>query len=410
MNLSNLINTIQQTFFMIKPKKVEQFCPIHQTISEGFSPQEFTEFYALSVKESFMQGQDVFHEHDAPDSFHIILEGEAEVYVSRENELNEMQDHVIATLKKNDVIGDMALVENKPRSASVRAKTLLTVLTFKMDEVKLKPDIFNRLIQNMARILSERLRFTNQVTVKKMQESLAQAQARNVLGVFMVAIFWLISLYTLSLTSLISLEKHLSNSTFLSIGLIFFFASGIILAMRLTGLPLSRFGISFDNVFQKSMQAIFYTLPMMCLFLMIKVYFVYCTEQGQTLHVFSGFDEGISDGQFSLSLYLTVIFLYALLCPVQELVTRSALQSTFFYFLPGSLFFREWNAIILSNLIFSSAHSHLSLGFASLTFLPGLFWGVLFQKQRSFIAVSISHIVLGVWVVFIIGAKGLIYG
>lgn len=382
----------------------------HKVITEGFSAQELTEFYALGVKETFEHGQIIFKEDDAPDTFHIILDGEADVYITKTNEQGDLLSHVLATLHKDDVMGDMALVENKPRSASIRAKTSLTVLTFNMENVKANPRILLLLTRNMAKILSERLRFTNQVTVKKMEESLEQAQARNVLGVFMVAMLWLVTLYTLSLTTLLTIKKHLSNTTFLSVGLILFFTIIVVSAMRLTGLPLSRFGITWKDGPKKVAQALVYSVPVLLIFLVIKFYFVYFSENPQHIRVFSGLDEGILDGHFNLGMYLSVVFLYAMLCPVQELVSRSALQSTFFNFIPGNESFRKWNAILLSNLIFSAAHSHLSLAFASLTFVSGLFWGGLFHKQRSLLAVSASHILIGVWVVFIVGTKGMLYG
>ncbi|HAT1596478.1 TPA: CPBP family intramembrane metalloprotease, partial [Legionella pneumophila] len=89
--------------------------------------------------------------------------------------------------------------------------------------------------------------------------------------------------------------------------------------------------------------------------------------------------------------------------PVQELMTRSALQSTFFLFLPGEKLFRKWNAILLSNLIFATMHTHLGFNYTSLTFIAGLFWGWLFHRQQSLIGVSVSHIILGVWSMFIVG-------
>ena len=91
-----------------------------------------------------------------------------------------------------------------------------------METIKEKPGVCLLLTRNMANILSDRLRFNNQVTVKKMEESLKQAQARNVLGVFMVAMFWVISLYTLSLTKLIALNEHFRALHILSMGLIVF--------------------------------------------------------------------------------------------------------------------------------------------------------------------------------------------
>lgn len=406
-NLMTKLNPIQYLNFS-KPLVEKNNDSIH-SISAEFTQKELLEFYALASKELIHEGQLVFHENDEADAFYIILEGEAEVYVEKNDAINGHRIHVLATLKKDDVIGDMALIEDKPRSASLRAKSELSVLKFNLKDVKQHPQLRLLLTRNLAKILSERLRFTNQITIKNMEENLEQAQARNVLGVFMVAMFWLISLYTLSLTSLIKFEKYLSNSTFLSVGLIFFFAVGILSAMRLTKLPLSRFGITSKDWQKQVLHAVLYTLPIMFVFFVLKMYLVYFCDNPHHINLFSGTDEGVVDGLFSLKLYLSVVCMYALLSPIQELVARCALQSTFFYFLPGNETFRTWNAIILSNLIFASVHSHLSLFFASLTFLPGLFWGWLFNKQRSYIGVSVSHILLGVWVIFIIGGKGLVY-
>lgn len=411
MNISNFIDEIRRAFKGVKAEQTvaANLKPACEAISEGFSSEELAQFYALSTEEHFKHGQDIVHEQDAPDTFHIILEGEAEVYVSRTNDLNESQEHILATLKKNDVIGDMALVENKPRSASVRAKTDLTVLTFKMLDLKLKPQILLILTRNMAKILSERLRFTNQVTVKKMEESLEQAEARNVLGMFMVALFWLSSLYTMSLTALIAIGKQVSNNTYISVVLISIYAICIVSTMRLSGLPLARFGITFADWPQKTLAALLYTAPVMLLAVFFKIYFVYFTPNPAHIGLFSGFDEATINGVFDLKFYCALLLVYSLFSPIQELIVRCAMQSTFFLFLPGREAFRKWNAIILANLLFSSAHSHLSFTFSILTFIPGLFWGWLFHKQRSFIAVSLSHIILGLWIVFILGFKGFVY-
>ncbi|MDI1352117.1 MAG: cyclic nucleotide-binding domain-containing protein [bacterium] len=408
---SNLLKQVTSTRWSSTPPDLtpKSNANLHEAITAEFTSHELAEFYKLGTQMQFVQGQVIFHQNDFSDSFYIILDGEAEIYINIDNEINGLNTHVLATLKKDNVIGDMALVEDKPRSASVRAKSKLTVLSFNLDDLKKNNNIYFLLTRNMAKVLSERLRYTNLITVKKMEESLHQAQARNVLGVFMVAMFWLISLYTLSLTALISIEKHLANTTFLSVGIILCFTVGIIGAMKLTGLPLKHFGITLKNWPQQITQALVYSLPFMVFFLLLKVWLIYGRANPQHISLFSGFDEAMVGGEFSLKLYLVVVFLYAALSPLQELIARCALQTTFFSFLPGNITFRKWNAIILSNLIFSSVHSHLSFTFASLTFLPGLFWGWLFQKEHSFIGVSASHIVIGVWVIFIIGGKGLIY-
>ncbi len=121
--------------------------------------------------------------------------------------------------------------------------------------------------------------------------------------------------------------------------------------------------------------------------------------------LFSGPSEYVYDGKFDLFAYIVTMTVYSIFSPIQEIATRCALQTTFFLFLPGGEITRKWNSIILSNLIFSAVHSHMDLTFAIVAFVPGLFWGWLFHKQRSLVGVSVSHIVLGVWVLFIIGVE-----
>jgi membrane protease YdiL (CAAX protease family) len=171
---------------------------------------------------------------------------------------------------------------------------------------------------------------------------------------------------------------------------------------------MARFGLTLQNWQKKSLQAIVYTLPLMLFFLAVKVDVVFFSENVRHVALFSGPSEFSINGEFAPLFYTLTLIAYALFSPVQELITRCALQTTFFLFLPGSEVFRKWNAIILSNLIFSAVHSHMSLTFAVVAFLPGLFWGWLFHKQRSLIGVSISHILLGVWVLFILGVKAVI--
>lgn len=65
----------------------------------------------------------------------------------------------------------MALVENKPRAASIRAKSDLAVLSFNLEAVNAHPRIRLLLTKNMAKILSQKLRDTNQITIKKWRKA-----------------------------------------------------------------------------------------------------------------------------------------------------------------------------------------------------------------------------------------------
>jgi len=86
------------------------------------------------------------------------------------------------------------------------------------------------------------------------------------------------------------------------------------------------------------------------------------------------------------------------------------LQGTLQHFIPvppGSV---NWKAIIISNLMFAAGHVFISFWFSVAAFVPGLFWGWMFAKQRSLVGVMVSHVVLGLWAFFALGMFAIVSG
>jgi CRP-like cAMP-binding protein len=63
---------------------------------------------------AYQPGQTIFREGDQGDSMYVVLEGEVEIRV---------KDRVIDTTGAGGIVGEMALVDSRPRSASAVAKT-----------------------------------------------------------------------------------------------------------------------------------------------------------------------------------------------------------------------------------------------------------------------------------------------
>ena len=102
---------------------------------------------------AFSAGQVIFQEGEPGDVLYIVVEGQVEIL---------MNGQLLETLGSGDVLGEMALIDNKPRSASAFARTdcLLTPIT---------QAHFLTLIQRtplfaiqVMRVLVQRLRQTNQ--------------------------------------------------------------------------------------------------------------------------------------------------------------------------------------------------------------------------------------------------------
>lgn len=62
----------------------------------------------------FKAGDIIFKKGNKGDSMYSIVEGEVDIII---------EDEIIETLTNKDIFGEMALVDQKPRSATVRAKT-----------------------------------------------------------------------------------------------------------------------------------------------------------------------------------------------------------------------------------------------------------------------------------------------
>lgn len=89
-----------------------------------FLPRDITEvriFHADSVsREHFHTGELVFNQDDFGDKVYVVVKGEADVL---------RDGHSLATLKASDIFGEMALISDQPRSAAIRAKTPLDLIS-----------------------------------------------------------------------------------------------------------------------------------------------------------------------------------------------------------------------------------------------------------------------------------------
>ena len=98
-----------------------------------------------------------------------------------------------------------------------------------------------------------------------------------------------------------------------------------------------------------------------------------------------------------------LLLVYAASALVQELIVRCALQASLEDFLAGRG--RTIAPIFVSALMFSVNHLHMSFMFAVLAFIPGVFWGVLFHRQRHLAGVALSHFAIGAFVFFVLGVR-----
>lgn len=127
----------------------------------GIKPDEIEELIANSKVRSYAPGSILCYENATEDKFYMLLEGEVEVTKL----INNTDKRLLKTLAPGDFFGEMALIHNAPRAATVIAKTAITTL-------ELEKAAFDRVLHNSSSIamamvteISNRLRLNDQMAV-----------------------------------------------------------------------------------------------------------------------------------------------------------------------------------------------------------------------------------------------------
>lgn len=114
---------------------------------------------------SFKAGEILFHEDELSFHFFIIQEGEVEIF--KQSEAGELQ---LARVGPGTSLGEFAMLDRKPRSASARALTDIVA-------ARVSEDAYNHLLSELPdwavavmRALVERVRHTNDI-VRALQRS-----------------------------------------------------------------------------------------------------------------------------------------------------------------------------------------------------------------------------------------------
>jgi len=128
---------------------------------KGLSSKELRLLATFSNEEFFKGGQNIFSEGQKGDRLYIILQGEIRI----SKYIPGVGEEALAILEKGDFFGEMALIDNAPRSADAKAHTDVTVLPI---ESRLLTDILARDVESsyqflyiLCKILSRRLREIN---------------------------------------------------------------------------------------------------------------------------------------------------------------------------------------------------------------------------------------------------------
>ncbi|MBX3129614.1 MAG: cyclic nucleotide-binding domain-containing protein [Polyangiaceae bacterium] len=128
---------------------------------QGLKPDAIELIARIASEESHASGTKIFQHGDAGDKLYLILDGR--VRISRE--VAGMGEEALAILGPGDLFGEMALLDESPRSADARVHERCRLLAISKDSFDdllfLHKDLAYEVLWSFVRLLVSRLRETN---------------------------------------------------------------------------------------------------------------------------------------------------------------------------------------------------------------------------------------------------------
>jgi len=118
----------------------------------GVEPSKLKLLAFTSDRMSFEAGQTLFEQGDPGDAAYVVLNGSAEVLVNRAGSQIKVAD-----LEQNAIVGEIAILCDVPRTATVRAHERLETLKISKDQFLRLLAEFPDMAIEIMRVLADRL-------------------------------------------------------------------------------------------------------------------------------------------------------------------------------------------------------------------------------------------------------------
>ena len=392
---------------MLKPKMSESNDNSYESFAKnplivGLKEEQIRALFSISHEITLNKGEYLLREGDPANEMFIIMEGSLEV---SKYDIKYRQDYVINTLHAGDSVGELALLDNGPRSASIRAKTFtcLRKLPFAdIHEIANKDNAILSIIFELSKNISKRLRCTTDVARDALEKQVDEYKTRVAMGNFIVNVIIALCLIAFGLDGLKYAMSIAPTSSYVTIPLTFSLLIFTYFLMKSSNLPWSSFGLTFTNLKRSVYEGIGFTCIIMVLIIGLKltlIHFIPAYEGRSLIEPYALFK---NPADHTIEVWLTFSVIYGLLVsPLQELMARGALQGLLEQFLAGE--HKILLSIIASNLIFSTAHLFMSFQIGILVFVGGLYLGWLYSRTHNLVGVWVAHWLLGSWALSVVG-------
>ena len=134
----------------------------------GLSENELEEMAALTEVRIYPVDHILCQEGEYEETFYILAEGTAVIskYIG-----DQESDRVLRTVGRGDLVGEMALIQNAPRSATVRTTSEVVALEMDKDQFETMLGRSPHMALDIIRITLNRLRENDQMMISELQKA-----------------------------------------------------------------------------------------------------------------------------------------------------------------------------------------------------------------------------------------------
>ena len=123
------------------------------------SPDALQRVALAGHEQHLIRGDVLFNEGDPPEALYLVLRGRLAIALANPIDRRES---VVALMESGDLFGEMGMLDDGPRSAMARALEPTTVLSIPYDHVLPMFEENPKLLWNVARLLAQRIRVTDE--------------------------------------------------------------------------------------------------------------------------------------------------------------------------------------------------------------------------------------------------------
>lgn len=135
-------------------------------IFQAFTNEELEKIQRLIFEKEYRAGATLFLEGMPGEVLYLVKSGQVEIYKRRQD-----GEFAMAVLSPGDILGEMSLIDDAPRSASarvIRDSRLLVITKKNFQEImQAHPQAANKILIVLLRIVNRRLRETNEKLASK---------------------------------------------------------------------------------------------------------------------------------------------------------------------------------------------------------------------------------------------------